>query len=340
MSLLRSGATFAVGSLPHRNASAAAEFAWTATTIPTVPSLPRRSPAEGMLAQMVLGLEGVTVGQYGGISVGASAPGALPAGAVDLDADAFLGCREFFGAVGDDRDRREVSAVKLQCVGPATLGLALMRAGMRSDEALSVAQSVVSVHVKLMQAITREHLPSAEQVVVLDEPSLRSALTDPAIDREQVIDVVSGALSAVGPYDLHGLHCCGGCDWPALFDTGAALLSVPLPRRAALDELVTSAGRLLEHLLLGGWIAWGVVRTDGPIPLSAERPWKNLLAAWSALTSAGVDPDLLLSRALLTPVCGLGTHSEMVAGRVMTILRELSRRLSERASRALITGGS
>lgn len=338
MSLLRSGATFAVGSLPHRNAVAAAEFAWTATTIPTVPSLPRRSPAEGMLAQMMLGLEGVTVGQYGGISVGASAPGAHPTGAVDLDADAFLGCREFFRAVGDRRDRREVSAVKLQCVGPATLGIALMRAGMRPDEALSVAQSVVSVHVKRMQTITRDHLPDAEQIVVIDEPSLRTALTDPAIDREQVIDVVSGALSSVGPHDLHGLHCCDGCDWPALFDTGAALLSVPLPRRAALDELVTSAGRLLEHLLLGGWIAWGVVRTDGPIPLSAERPWKNLLAAWSALTAAGIDPDLLLSRAVLTPVCGLGTHSEIVAGRVMSILRELSRRLSERASRSLITG--
>lgn len=340
MSLLRSGATFSVGSLPHRNAAAAAEFAWTATTIPTLPSLPRRSPAEGMLAQVVVGMDGVTVGQYGGISVVAPSTGARPSGAVDLGADAFVGCREFFGAIGDRRQRRDTATVKLQCVGPATLGIALMRAGMRADEALPVAQSVVSTHLRHLQSITREQLPDAEQIVVIDEPSLRAALTDPAIDREQVVDVVSGTLAAVGPNDLHGLHCCGGCDWPAMFDTGAALLSVPLPRRAALDELVRSAGRLLEHLLLGGWIAWGVVRTDGPIPLSAERPWKNLLAAWTSLTAAGVDPDLLLSRAVLTPVCGLGTHSEIVAGRVMSILRELSVRVTERASRVLITGGS
>lgn len=340
MSLLRSGASFAVGSLPHRNAVAAAEFAWTATTIPTLPSLPRRSPAEGMLAQMVLGIEGVSVGQYGGISVDTSAQAAHPTGAIDLAADAFVGCREFLRAIEARPERRETTAVKLQCVGPATLGLALMRAGMPSDEALRAASSVVTVHIRRLQAIVREALPAAEQIVVVDEPSLRTALGDPGIDREQVLDAVSGALAAVGPHDVHGLHNCGGCDWQALFDAGAGVLSVPLPRRAALDELATSASRLAEHLALGGWVAWGVVRTDGPIPLSAERPWKNLLAAWTALTAAGVDPDALLSQALLTPVCGLGTHSEMVAGRVMSILRELSQRLSERASRALITGGS
>ena len=66
--LVQPGASMAVGSLPHRDANRAAEFAWTSTAIPTLPTLPRRSPAEGMIAQALVGIDGVTVGQYGGIS--------------------------------------------------------------------------------------------------------------------------------------------------------------------------------------------------------------------------------------------------------------------------------
>ena len=63
------GASFGVGSLPHRECNEAVEFAWRATDIPTIPSLPRRSPAEGMIAQALVGIEGVSAGQYGSISV-------------------------------------------------------------------------------------------------------------------------------------------------------------------------------------------------------------------------------------------------------------------------------
>ena len=44
---LRAGASFGVGSLPHRSVSQALDFVWRSTDIPTIPSLPRRSPAEG-----------------------------------------------------------------------------------------------------------------------------------------------------------------------------------------------------------------------------------------------------------------------------------------------------
>jgi hypothetical protein len=65
----RPGASFAVGSLPHRRAADAVDFSWRATTIPTIPSLPRRSPSELMVAQALIGIEGVSLGQYGGINV-------------------------------------------------------------------------------------------------------------------------------------------------------------------------------------------------------------------------------------------------------------------------------
>ena len=66
---LRSGAATGVGSLPHRSVHEAAAFALREYDVPAIPNLPRRSPAEGMIAQAVVGINGVTLGQYGSIAV-------------------------------------------------------------------------------------------------------------------------------------------------------------------------------------------------------------------------------------------------------------------------------
>ncbi len=66
---LRAGAATGVGSLPHRSVHDAAAFALREYDVPAIPSLPRRSPAEGMIAQAVVGINGVTLGQYGSIAV-------------------------------------------------------------------------------------------------------------------------------------------------------------------------------------------------------------------------------------------------------------------------------
>ena len=66
---LTSGATVGVGSLPHRNARQAAEFVLASYDIPTMPSLPRRSPAESPIAQALIGVCGVTLGQYGTVAI-------------------------------------------------------------------------------------------------------------------------------------------------------------------------------------------------------------------------------------------------------------------------------
>jgi len=86
---LANGSTVGIGSLPHRDLEPAIEFALGATVIPTIPTLPKRSPAEGMVVQSVLGIEGITVGQYGAISVDASRIDPLHPVTTDLQHDAF-----------------------------------------------------------------------------------------------------------------------------------------------------------------------------------------------------------------------------------------------------------
>ena len=336
------GASFGVGSLPHRESRDAVEFAWRATDIPTIPSLPRRSPAEGMIAQALVGIEGVSAGQYGSISVDVDALDLAGEVTTDLMSDAYGAFAAFLHSAQDMDVAPEF--VKWQFVGPLTLGFSLVRGGMAVEVAAPLAMQAVRCHVRALQAEVAAVMPASTQIVVFDEPMLHEALVPGfPVSPDEVIDFVSGALAAVEPGNISGVHSCAETDWVALLSMGANILSVPVPS-ASDDEqmgaMLAAAPRISEHLEHGGRIAWGAVRTDGPIAVSADRPWKNLAGALCALVQSGVDPLLIRRNSFVTPACGLGTHSPAVAERVMSHVRDLSMRIGEQATASLLTLGS
>ena len=101
---LPSGIATGIGSLPHRDATAAARFALATLELPTIPTLPKRSPAEGIIPQGLVGLAGITVGQYGSIAFDATSFDPDAPVITDLQHDAFGGWRAFLAAAmsGDD----------------------------------------------------------------------------------------------------------------------------------------------------------------------------------------------------------------------------------------------
>ena len=101
---LRAGACTGVGSLPHRSVHDAAAFALREYDVPAIPTLPRRSPAEGMIAQALVGISGVTLGQYGSIAVDVAAPrSGRRRSPTDLDHDAYGGLRAFLATAAGPR---------------------------------------------------------------------------------------------------------------------------------------------------------------------------------------------------------------------------------------------
>ncbi len=342
ISLLRPGATFGVGSLPHRDVNDALDFVWTSTDIPTIPSLPRRSPAEGMIAQALVGIEGVSMGQYGGISVDVSQLDVDQFITTDLMSDAYGAFQQFLTTFRE-RDRG-VDVVKWQFVGPVTLGAQLMRVGLEASVAFPLALQAVRAHVLALEDAVAQACGEVTQIIVLDEPSLAEAL-EPGyvIGVEQSIDLISGALAAVEKRHISGVHSCSHTDWGALLATGARVLSVPVPSvndEAAMAEMLVAASRISDLLEHGGRIAWGAVRTDGPISVSAERSWKSIVEVMCALVRAGVDPVLLRRQSFVTPACGLGTHSDGVAERVFAHTRDVSVKVAEQATASRLTLGS
>ena len=321
---LRPGAATGIGSLPHRSVHDAATFALREYELPAIPTLPRRSPAEGMIAQALVGISGVTLGQYGSIAVDVDRLDPDAPVATDLGHDAYGGLRAFLTTAAARQLR---GPVKWQFTGPVTLGAALTRVGVPPDRAFAVAARAVRAHLGAIAAAVAVALPASPQIVWLDEPWM-GELMNPGfpIAPDPAIDLLSTAMAMLEPTATVGVHCCADADIASLLAAGPAMLSIPLDPR-----LVDVAGYLSRFLEDGGYIAWGAVATDGPIATTSERAWRLLSEVWCELVNRGCDPVELRQRSLVTPACGLGLHSPQVADRVMRLTREISRRVNEQA---------
>lgn len=288
--------------------------------VPAIPTLPRRSPAEGSVAQAIVGMRGVTIGQYGSISVDAAHLDPSAPVITDLDHDAFLGFRTFLAVAPSIRP--EMETVKWQSIGPVTLGLAMMRAGAPTETAFESASQWVRARLQHLAAAVAAALPSVQQVVIVEEPALAD-LMDPGFELapDVAIDLVSSALAAVESSAIVGLHVCGLADVPSQLDTGAGLISVPVH-----PGVLPAVGHLVRFMERGGRLAWGAVPTTGPIAASGGRAWRQLSDLWCRMAERGADPVLLRHQSLVTPECGLAAHGVGVAERVLRAAGEVGQR--------------
>lgn len=328
---LPAGGSTAIGSVPHTDPRQAAAFSLRhSPALPAAPQLSASSPAEGMVAQAAAGIEGVTVGPDGSLAIDAARLHRDGAIDVPLDPAAWTGLLAFLDLVA--RRRRPI---KLQLTGPVTLGLALVHAGAPASTSFAVAADAVRARVGALIALAAEKAPDAPLVVFLDEPGLTAA-GHPGfpLDRELIIDLLSGALAAIEPA-VTGVHCCGDTDWRISIDAGAQVLSLPLD-----PELVRDAGVVAAFLENGGWIAWGAVPTTGPVGTDADPLWRRLTSVWCDLTRAGCDPLLLRKQSLITPACGLANHGLSQADLVMDLVSVLAQRVQEQALATRLSVGA
>ena len=295
-----------IGSLPHLDPAEAADFVLRVhPALPAAPQLPGRSPSEAMLAQA--------------------------ATCADLDGDGWLGVRTFLGAVA-----ARTTPIKLQLTGPITAGLARKAQGASLHTAFRSAAAGVREQATALVALARRKAPAAPLVVFLDEPGLagwdqpRFPLTG-----TQVVDLLSGALGALRPDVLTGVHCCGPTDLHLLVEAAPDVISVPVD-----DTLVEAASSIDVHLDRGGLVAWGAIPTDGPIGDGVDGPWRRLVEVWCALTRLGCDPLQLRLQSLVTPACGLATHRPEQAERALRLTTELAGRAHSQAVAARLSLGA
>ena len=82
----------------------------------------------------------------------------------------------------------------------------------------------------------------------------------------------------------------------------------------------------------GGAIAWGIVPSDeqGLAGETEASLFDRLEETMAVLSRKGIDEDLIRSRCLITPSCGLGSLSRESASRALQLTAAVSARFRER----------
>jgi hypothetical protein len=330
--VFESGIATAIGSLPHRDAIAAAALVLRCLPeLPAAPELPIRTPLEGVVAQWARAIAGIEVRPDGSLAQ-LSELDARTEVDPTFDADAHGGLLAFLdvAAAQPAPPRR----VKVQCAGPLTLGMALIEIGVEPDVAFAVGARAARAWAIALEELVTARLPRAALVLCFDEPALvRWRAGTAPLDRETATDLLSSALAA--PACLTAVHVCGRGDLRLALDAGPRLVHFDIDM-LDLDDAV-SLSRFLEG---GGWVMWGAIPTHRPVGEHAAPLWKALLDVWCELTRRGCDPTRLRSQALVAPACGLAGHGVSQAERAMLLAREIGGRVHDHGAATKLAIGA
>jgi hypothetical protein len=207
---------------------------------------------------------------------------------------------------------------------------------MPVEPAFELAARAVRQHLRTIGEAVAEVVPAGSQVVMIDEPGMTGLMQAGfPLDPDTAIDLVSGALAAVDPQSLAGVHCCGRGDWSAILASGPGILSLPV--RAGVEAV---AGYLAQFLDDGGWVAWGVVPTDGPVGTTADRHWRELADLWCTLVQGGCNAVRLRRQAIVTPACGLGLHELSAIDHVFELVDAVADRVHGQAVATRLSVGA
>lgn len=301
--------------------------------LPTVPVLP--AAGSTLLAQAAGAFEGVRELRAGSLHVNLASFGVRPVEAVTLNGPAFDITRAALAAWPRVQRASDPVAVRVDMVGPVSLAVELIRAGVPRAQALDAARMASVYRGEALFAACREAVPVLPIVVVMIEGRLVGSAhpTFPFTAREvrSLLDPVVEALdSAAGTGDVViGVHVPGRADLRAIISSGVSMVSIPP------DASVVGWAPWIQALLdNGGHIAWGAVPVDRPLGTNAELLWRHLAATWRDLEAAGVDHEAMVRRSLVTIGSGLaGFGVEQIPG-VIALADGLAERIDEQATRS------
>jgi methionine synthase II (cobalamin-independent) len=271
-----------VGSLPHDEAPAAADFVLASADVPYLPQLPNLDPAEAVLEQWA-----------GGLCSGGGDRGMM-AGSPAHREEAFGGAAEMMARLPLD-----TAELKIQATGPITAAAALRASGHPHPGIWDCVAGGLVDRIKEHVMWVRTRLPATEVTLVLDEPAL-AAVGAGGGDERRALAVLREVMGAIPV--ATGLHCCGDADWAAIGRLRPAALSL---NAAVLGpRFVDGASSLAEAVSEGCRMIWGAVPADPPPLPPVDLLVGRVRRAEGTLVLAGADIRRL-DRAWVTPACGL-----------------------------------
>lgn len=341
---LNSGSKIAVGSLPYLHPETAVHSQMSFfPEIPAWPQLPKKSIRETMIRQGLSGLPGLSW-DHQEQPLWALSPSDSEE-ALELlkwgneenkleracfqkeEAEGFF---TFLKVLGE-KQPASLKALKGQCAGPVTLGLAIQDENgkpiLHSKKGMEVLREYLLLHSRWQ---IRELSTIGKPVIFfLDEPSL-NGLFEPEKygyqwkEIREWYRVFYEALQEEGV--LTGLHCCGPGSWDWFFESPVEIFHIDGFRY--MNQVEAQAGAFAGFIRRGGILAWGMVPTtmsQGVFPEPKEL-FERWLDVFRSLRRQGISAEEIAGRSFFSTACGLGASSISVAeeaGRCLDMLVSL-----------------
>ncbi len=223
--------------------------------------------------------------------------------------------------------------VKVQTTGPLSFGLTIVDENKRAIYYNPEFNDVVvkALAMKCRWQIRKFRKFAQNVICFIDEPILSAfgSSTYVSVFRDDVVSKLSEVIEAVHAEGaLAGVHCCGNTEWSMLIDAGVDIVNFDAFDYGHTVALYPEAVK--RHIEAGKALAWGIVPTNSA--KIQTQAVESLVSKFSGLVdglakATGLDRELILRQALITPSCGTGSLPEADAERVFEILRDLSKAL-------------
>jgi len=221
--------------------------------------------------------------------------------------------------------------LKVQSTGPVTFALSIVDENKRALYYNEEFRDVIAKSIEMKSRWqVQQFKPFAENIICfIDEPILSAfgSSTYVSVKREDVVSILKNTIDAIHAEGaVVGIHCCGNTEWSILIDAGVDIVNFDAFEYG--DTIAIYADSVKQHLNKGGVLAWGVVPTSEKIrEQTAESLEKKLEEGIDNLASKGIDKQLILHQAMISPSCGTGSLAVADAEKVFSLMAELTKRM-------------
>ncbi|HJP36585.1 MAG TPA: hypothetical protein QF901_11410 [Gammaproteobacteria bacterium] len=226
--------------------------------------------------------------------------------------------------------------VKCQTTGPISFALTVVD---ENKKAIYYNEEFLDPVVKGLAMKCRWQIqkfkPYAEHVICfVDEPILSAfgSSTYVSVQRDDVVARLNEVVEAIHTEGgIAGIHCCGNTEWSILVDAGAGIVNFDAFDYG--ESVALYPEHMQTHLVeRSNALAWGVVPTNAAI---RDESVESLVERFEKVTDhladkAGIDKQVVVEQAFVTPSCGTGSMAVEDAERVFKLLGETSLALREK----------
>jgi hypothetical protein len=223
---------------------------------------------------------------------------------------------------------KKIPFIKVQTTGPCSFALTIVDENKR---AIYYNEEFRDVIIKALAMKCRWQIQKfqryAERVICfVDEPILSAfgSSTYVSVTRDDVVSHLTEMIEAIHTDNgLAGIHCCGNTEWSILIDAGVDIVNFDAFEYGETIAMYPEAVK--EHLERGGMLAWGIVPTSTAIrEQTVESLADHFEKMMDHLASKGIDKQLIIEQAIITPSCGTGSMDPDDAEKVFDITNRLA----------------